>query len=478
MEFALLIVIAVLALAALVMLAVLLTRRPPAPDWTEPLARLQSLADLQARAERVAADQFAAARREQGEGAAALRQEVGAALRALGEASAASSKQLREEITVSTQQFNESASASIVRLGQQTGERLAAFGTQLKGLSDSLDQRFAELRRSVEERLVQLQADNSARLEQMRATVDEKLQGTLEKRLGESFKQVSDRLEQVHKGLGEMQALSSGVTDLRRVMTNVKARGTWGEWQLGALLEQILQPDQFAKNVKTKERGGEAVEFAVKLPGPDDAGHVWLPIDSKFPIEDYERLLAASEAADAQGVAEAGKALEARVKSCARDIREKYLSPPLTTDWGILFVPTESLYAEVLRRPGLMETMQREMRVTICGPTTLAAVINSLQMGFRTLAIQKHAGEVFKLLGVVKTQFESFAGTLAAVQKKLDEASDKVGEAARRTEQIGKKLRHVEALPTTGQAPALPPASAPGPGVIVREQADDPLLRD
>lgn len=447
---ALLILAVVLSLLACIGIIILLVRRPGAQepvDLTEPLARLQSLIDLQARMERVVAEQLAGARKEHADGAGALRTEVGARLTTFGEASERTGKQLRDELRAATQQFSESASVSIVNLGKQSSERLAAFGTQLKHAVDSLDRRFAELRASVEDRLKQLQAENAQRLDEMRKTVDEKLQGTLERRLTESFKQVSDRLDQVHKGLGEMQALSSGVTDLRRVMTNVKARGTWGEWQLGALLEQLLAPSQYEKNVRTRERGGEAVEFAIKMPGGDDGQPVWLPIDSKFPVEDYQRLLAASDAGDAPGVAEAGAALEGSIKKCARDIRDKYINPPRTTDYAVLFVPTESLFAEVLRRPGLAETMQREFRVTVCGPTTLAAAINSLQMGFRTMAIQQNAGKVFKLLSDVKTQFEQFGEALRAVRKKIGEAGDKIDEAAKRTEMIGRKLKDVESAP-------------------------------
>lgn len=451
---ALLIFCSVLLLLAVVLLCVLLSRRQAPVDLAEPLARIQSLADLQTRAERAAADQFALARREQSDSSQALRQEVGATLKAFGESSSASAKHLREELAVSVQQFNESASASIARLGQQTGDRLTAFSTQLKGLADSLDRRSLELRQSLEQRLGLIQADNAAKLEQMRATVDERLQSTLERRLGESFKLVSERLEQVHKGLGEVQSLSSGVSDLRRVMTNVKTRGTWGEWQLGALLEELLAPSQFDRNVRTKERGGEAVEFAIRLPGPEEGGQpIWMPIDSKFPVEDYQRLLAAVEAADTAAVASAGAALESRVRSCAKDIRDKYICPPRTTDYGVLFLPTESLYAEVLRRPGLAESLQRDYRVIVCGPTTLAALVNSLQVGFRTMAIQKRSGEVFKLLGVVKGQFEQFGEALRAVRKKLDEAGSKIDDATKRTEIIGKRLRDVELVPGLEAAP-------------------------
>ena len=299
----------------------------------------------------------------------------------------------------------------------------------------------------------------------MRATVDEKLHKTLEKRLGESFKQVSGQLEQVHKGLGEMQNLAIGVGDLKKVLTNVKTRGTWGEMQLGNLLEQILTPEQYAQNVITKQGSAERVEFAIKLPGRDthDGKTVWLPIDAKFPKEDYERLVEASERADADAVEQAAKQLELRIKAEAGDIRDKYIDPPNTTDFGILFLPTESLYAEVLRRNGLMETLQREFRVVVTGPTTLAALLNSLQMGFRTLAIEKRSSEVWAVLGAIKTEFGKFGGIIEKVQKKLQEASNVIDTAATRTRTIERKLRTVEGLPTNeatallGEAETEPP---------------------
>jgi len=279
--------------------------------------------------------------------------------------------------------------------------------------------------------------------------VDEKLQGTLDKRLGESFKQVSDRLEQVHRGLGEMQTLATGVGDLKRVLSNVKTRGNWGEMQLGNLLEQILTPDQYGRNVKTKPTGNQTVEFAIRLPGPEENDNegVWLPIDAKFPKEDYERLVDAAERGDATGVEQAAKELDSRVRSEAREIRDKYLAPPHTTDFGLLYLPTEGLYAEVLRRPGLVDSLQREQRVVVVGPTTLAALLNSLQMGFRTLAIQKRSSEVWRVLGAVKTQFGKFGDLLDKVKEKLDETGNTIEDAVHRTRQIEKKLRKVEALP-------------------------------
>jgi DNA recombination protein RmuC len=290
--------------------------------------------------------------------------------------------------------------------------------------------------------------DNGARLEEMRKTVDEKLHATLEQRLGESFKLVSDRLDKVHQGLGEMQQLAIGVGDLKRVLTNVKTRGTWGEVQLAMLLEQVLTPEQYAKNVETVPGSGERVEFAIKLPGQDNGGRpVWMPIDAKFPKEQYERLVAAAELADADGVALAGRELERAVRLEAKTIAEKYLSPPLTTDFAILFLPTEGLYAEVMRRPGLADELQRICRVSIAGPSTLSALLNSLQMGFRTLALEKRSSEVWQVLGAVKTEFGKFGDVLAATKTTLERAAKNIEQAETRTRQMSRKLKSVEALP-------------------------------
>ena len=327
---------------------------------------------------------------------------------------------------------------------------------QVKQLTETITRRLEEVRAVVDARLKSLQEDNGNKLEAMRATVDEKLQGTLEKRLGDSFRQVSDRLEQVHKGLGEMQTLASGVGDLKKVLTNVRVRGNWGEVQLGNLLEQTLTRDQYALNVPVTGEGRERVEFAIKLPGrTDDDKPVWLPIDAKFPQEDYQRLVDASERSDSDGVEAASKALADRVWRSAKDIRDKYIRAPMTTDFGILFLPTEGLYAEVLRRPGLADELQRELRIVIAGPTTLAALLNSLQMGFRTLAIQKQSSEVWKVLGGVKSDFGKFSDILDSVKKKLDSASSTIEDAQSRTVQIAKKLRKVEALPPGSQEPLL-----------------------
>ncbi len=331
--------------------------------------------------------------------------------------------------------------------GKQQREELSG---KLTKLMESNEQRMDRMRGSVEERLKALQEDNGKKLDQMRVIVDEKLHKTLEARIGQSFKQVSERLEQVHQGLGEMQALASGVGDLKRVLTNVKTRGTWGEIQLGNLLEQILTPEQYGKNVATKKNSSEHVEFAIKLPGrSDDNGEVvWLPIDAKFPQEDYQRLLDAQEEADPVAAEAAAKQLGKQVKKSAREIRDKYLAPPATTDFGIMFLPTEGLYAEVLRRPGLAEVIQREHRVVIAGPTTLAALLNSLQLGFRTLAIEKRSSEVWKLLATVKTEFGKFGGILDKVHKQLHTASRTIETAAGKTRNIETKLRKVEELPT------------------------------
>lgn len=346
-------------------------------------------------------------------------------------------------------------------LGQQQGAALKESRTELTAtlskMTEQTDRKSDELKGAVEAKLAQIQSDNAAKLEEMRKTVDEKLQGTLDKRLGESFKLVSERLELVHKGLGDMQTLATGVGDLKKVLTNVKTRGTWGEVQLGNLLEQILTPEQYAANVSTKQGSLERVEFAIKLPGREleDGKTVWLPIDAKFPKEDYERLVDAAERADVEGVELAAKQLEIRIKSEANDIRDKYIDPPSTTDFGVLFLPTEGLYAEVLRRPGLAESLQREFRVVVAGPTTLAALLNSLQMGFRTLAIEKRSSEVWSVLGAIKTEFGRFGGIIEKVQKKLQEASNVIDSAATKSRTIQRKLRTVHELPASEAATLL-----------------------
>src|SRR2546423_188666 len=329
-------------------------------------------------------------------------------------------------------------------LARNREENANAAKSQREELTASLE----SVRGIVDLRLQELQKDNAQQIERMRATVDEKLQGTLEKRLGESFKLVSERLEKVHQGLGAMQQLASDVGGLQRVLTNVKARGGWGEVQLGALLEQVLTPDQFARNVKTREESAENVEFAIKLPGDENGAPVWLPIDAKFPTEDYHRLIAAQEKGDVTAIDEAMKSLETQLKKCAKDICQKYINPPRTTDFALMFLPTEGLYAEAIRRVGLVEQVQRDCRVVFAGPTTLAALLNSLQMGFRTLAIQRRSSEVWNLLAGVKTEFGKFGEALSAVKDKLDQAARQVDNVAVRSRAITKKLRDVEELPS------------------------------
>ncbi|MDE2121353.1 MAG: DNA recombination protein RmuC, partial [Betaproteobacteria bacterium] len=328
---------------------------------------------------------------------------------------------------------------SLQALQQQLGERFEALRT-------STDQRHAEMRATVEQRLRELQSDNEKKLEQMRLTVDEKLHATLEQRLGESFRQVAERLEQVHSGLGEMRNLAQGVGDLKRVFSNVKSRGLFGEIQLAALIEQVFTPEQYGVNVETVPGSGARVEYAVRLPG-DGEQALWLPIDAKFPREDYERLLEAQDNADKDAAEAAARALEQRLRVEARTIREKYVAAPHTTDFAILFLPTEGLYAEALRRPGLVEALQREQRVMLAGPTTLLALLNSLQMGFRTVALQQRSTEVWKVLGAVKTEFGKFGEVLAKVRRKLDEAGSTLGAAETRTRVMGRQLKAVEELP-------------------------------
>ena len=328
---------------------------------------------------------------------------------------------------------------------------------QLSNLSESNARRMSEVRATLEAQLAQLQQTNIAKLDEMRATVDEKLQTTLHARLGESFKQVADRLEQVHKGLGEMQTLAAGVGDLKHLLTNVKTRGMFGEAQLAALLEQVFVPDQYAAQIATRPGSKNVVDFAIKLPGKSDNGEpLWLPIDSKFPNEDYERLLDAQQRADAVAAEAAAKALEARIRLEAKSIAEKYIEPPYTTDFAILFLPTEGLYAEVLRRPGLMEALQREHRITLAGPTTLLAMLSSLQMGFRTLALEKRSSEVWQVLGAVKTEFGKFGDVLAKVKSQTETVLNTLNSAETRSRAMGRVLRQVEALPDA-QAQALLP---------------------
>ncbi|HEX4879926.1 MAG TPA: DNA recombination protein RmuC [Limnobacter sp.] len=330
---------------------------------------------------------------------------------------------------------------------QVQAERLDQFAQTLHRTNTLIADQLTQIRLSLEQKLQQIQEDNASKLEQMRKTVDEKLQSTLEHRLGESFKQVSDRLEQVYKGLGEMQQLATGVGDLKRVLTNVKTRGTWGEVQLQALLEQMLTPAQFGQNIKPVPGSNNIVEFAVRLPGKEDDQPVWLPIDSKFPKEQYERLLEAFDRADAEGVSVASKALEQAVRLEAKSIAEKYLAPPYTTDFGILFLPTEGLYAEVVKRPGLVDDLQRLHRVTVAGPVTLTTLLNALQLGFKTLALEKRSSEVWTILSAVKTEFGKFGDVLAKTKETLERAAKNIESAETRSRQMQRKLKGVDELP-------------------------------
>jgi Uncharacterized protein conserved in bacteria len=351
-------------------------------------------------------------------------------------------KLLREELSNSFRMVSDALMGRMTEIANLQRSQLEIFTAQLTNLTKSNEEKMEQIRQTLEEKLRQLQEDNSKKLEQMRATVDEKLHETLERRLGDSFKLVSERLEMVHKGLGEMQSLASGVGDLKKVLTNIKTRGTWGEIQLGSLLEQVLAGEQYVTNVVTKNGSNERVEYAIKLPEG-----VLLPIDAKFPQEDYQKLLEAQEQTNPVLVEEIGRQLENRIKAEARDIRDKYIDPPYTTDFGIMFLPIEGLYAEVLRRPGLIDFLQREYRVNVTGPTSLAALLNSLQMGFRTLAIQKRSSEVWSLLGAVKTEFGKFGDLLEKTHKKLQEASNTIVDAAQRSRGIERKLKQVQGIP-------------------------------
>jgi len=356
----------------------------------------------------------------------------------------------RAEQSTSLKTSTDSLIKSISEISGLQKSQLEMFGSQISALTLSNEQKMENLRQAVEDRLKAMQEDNGKKLDQMRSTVDEKLSATLETRLGESFKLVSERLEQVHKGLGEMQTLASGVGDLKKVLTNVKTRGTWGEIQLGSLLDQIFTPDQYEKNVAVKKKSAERVEFAIKMPGnnggKDTSDCVWLPIDSKFPQEDYQRLVDASESGNAEAADEAIKQLETRLKTEARSIRDKYISPPDTTDFALMFLPTEGLYSEALRRAGLCDQLQREFRVVVTGPTTLAALLNCLQMGFRTLSVEKRSSEVWALLGAVKSEFGKFGDILDKTHKKLQEASDTIDVATKKTRTIERKLKNVQSI--------------------------------
>lgn len=479
----------IFAAAAAIGVGILLMRRPARPDLAPLLRSLDSLANTHAATAQNAREELARL-------LASLRTELGAQLDRATQAQhqlhdaaraatadtlaktraelAAAAADSRAESRAQFADFQKNTAASLADArssqNQQLAQLQALLAEQLARSRDALattlatafataraeqNAAAAEVRKTLDSRLETLASQNAAKLEEMRLTVDEKLQSTLEKRLGENFKQVSDRLENVHKSLGEMQAIATDVGDLKRVLTNVKTRGTWGEIQLGALLESLLQPDQYEANVKPNPRSENIVEFAVKLPGAQEGGNVWLPIDAKFPKEDYERIADAARRADAASLEQATRALSAFVEKSARDIRDKYISPPHTTDFAILFLPTEGLYAEVLRG-GAVEKIQREYRVLLAGPTILGALLNSLQMGFRTLAIQKRSGEVWKILGAVKTQFGLFGDLLGKVGKKLEEAGNAVGQATDRHRIITNRFAKVQELPVDEAAALLP----------------------
>jgi DNA recombination protein RmuC len=369
-------------------------------------------------------------------------------------------RQAREELVAAFRLAGDSIVKRMIQIARLQKDQLDSLSKQLLGLTRLNEQKFDSIRNTLDQQLGALQQGIRQQLEQIRITVDEKLHSTLEKRLGESFSQVSERLEQVYKGLGEMRHLAAGVGDLKRLLTNVKARGIWGEIRLSHILEQILTPDQYGINVSTKPGSSDRVEFAVKLPGsdPDENRMVWLPIDSKFPQEDYQRFLDAQEAADKAAADQSLRSLENRIKLEAKNIRAKYIDPPHTTDFAIMFLPVEGLYAEVLRRPGLCDLLQRDYRVAVAGPTTLAALLNSLQMGFRTLAIERRSSEVWELLGTIKTEFGKFGDILTKTKHKLREASQSIDQAAVRSRAIERKLRRVQEVPLTNAESGMPNA--------------------
>ncbi|WP_369647746.1 DNA recombination protein RmuC [Variovorax sp. V118] len=441
-----LLALAAFAVVQLVLVIWLLARRPPPPDHSEMLGVLAAMGRAHERTEREL-------RHEIGEGSRGARQET-------AQAFATFQQSLVQQGGEATRTQNAQLDAFALQLASLQKTLADTLNTQLQGLSESNARRLSEVRTTMETQLAQLQQSNTAKLDEMRKTVDEKLQSTLEARLGESFKQVADRLEQVHKGLGEMQTLAVGVGSLQRVLTNVKTRGVFGEVQLEALLEQVLTPEQYARQVETKPRSGQRVDFAIRFPGRgDDGAPVWLPIDAKFPRDDYERLIDAHERADAAGAEAAAKALETRIRVEAKSIAENYLAAPHTTDFAILFLPVESLYAEVLRRPGLMDAIQRQHRVTLAGPTTLLAMLNSLHMGFRTLALERQASEVWKVLGAVKTEFERYGEWVARIKEQVAKASDTIDKADTRAKQMRLALRKVEALPEAQSQALLPPTA-------------------
>ena len=378
--------------------------------------------------------------------------------------SAQAARDLREEVAATLNKTTESVTKTIDQLGSRQKEQLVEVTSQVKQLTDESRSRIEGLRSTISEQLTEIRNENEKKLEEMRKTVDEKLQGTLERRFNESFKVVGDQLEAVYKGLGEMKNLATGVGDLKNVLTNVKVRGTWAEYQLEAILQQILTPDQYERNVATKSDSSDRVEFAIRLPGPSNnpESPVWLPIDAKFPQEDYIRLMEASRSGDVEGIEQSTKELIRSVTASAKTITEKYVDPPHTTDFAVMYLPTEGLYAEVVRQPGLIEEFQTKYRVTVAGPTTMGALLNSLRLGFRTLVIEQRASEVWRVLAAVKSEFEKFGEALEKVKKRLNSASDAIEQTDVRTRAMERKLRGVEQLPS-GQADELlsPPASGP-----------------
>ena len=371
-------------------------------------------------------------------------------LRDAREEAAKRSHELREEVSGSLDKTAQTLTNTVGQLGNVQKQQLESVTAQVQALVEVNQQRLEGLRATISEQLGEMREANEKKLEEMRRTVDEKLQGTLEKRLGESFKLVREQLDAVHKGLGEMQSLATGVGDLKNVLTNVKVRGTWAEYQLGAILEQVLTPEQFDRNVATHENSSERVEFAIRLPGRSDDPNdcVWLPIDSKFPQEDYIRLTEASKSADAEAVAQSTRELMRSVTQSAKTIAEKYLNPPHTTDFAVLYLPTEGLYAEVLRQPGMVSQLQQDYRVVVSGPTTIAALLNSLRLGFRSLAIEQQASEVWQVLAAVKTEFGKFGLVLDKVKSQLQTASNTIEKTQTRTRAMTRKLQKVEQLPS------------------------------
>lgn len=414
------------------------------------LIRISEVSNLQKNQLDIFASQLVTLTKSNEERLNRVRDTVDTKLKTFQEEASLNARQGREELSLTLKSLGDSVLNRMSEIASLQRNQLELFSTQITGLTQANEQKMDKLREAVESRLRLLQDENAQKLDQMRGVVEEKLHKTLEARLGESFKLVSDRLELVHKGLGEMQNLATSVGDLKKVLTNVKARGTWGEIQLGNLLDQVLTIEQYSKNVATKRGSNDRVEFAIRLPGQNDHADVlWLPIDAKFPQEDYQRLVDAQERAVGSDAEDASRQLEARIKLEARAIKDKYIDPPHTTDFAIMFLPVEGLYAEVVRRPGLCDLLQRECRVVVAGPTTLAALLNSLSMGFRTLAIEKRSSEVWTLLGAVKTEFGRFGDLLDKTHKKLEEASSTIENATRKSRTIERKLKKVQELPAS-----------------------------